>query len=61
MSTLRKEVFLGAPAKCGFPYGTNNSDSVVFENANFAGTKSQFQNDTFSKIMPLLERSKTKV
>ena len=29
-STLRKKVFSGAPVKCFSPYGSNNSDSVVF-------------------------------
>ena len=37
--TLRKKVFSGAPVKCIFLYGSNNSDFVVFSNADFAETK----------------------
>ena len=33
VSTLRKKVFSGAPVKCVFLYGSNNSDSVIFRNA----------------------------
>ena len=32
VSTLRKKVFSGAPVKCVFLYGSNNSDSVIFRN-----------------------------
>ena len=39
MSTLRKEVFSGAPVKRVFLYGSNNSDSVAFGNAGFAEIK----------------------
>ena len=39
MSTLRKKVFSGAPVKFVFLYGSNNSNSVVFGNANFAEIK----------------------
>ena len=37
--TLCKEVFSGAPVKCVFLYGSNNSDSVAFGNAGFAEIK----------------------
>ena len=33
VSTLRKKAFLGEPVKCFSLYGSNNLDSVVFENA----------------------------
>ena len=39
VSTLRKKVFLGAPVKCVFLYGSKNSDSVVFKNVGFAEIK----------------------
>ena len=39
VSTLRKEVFSGAPVKRVFLYGSNNSDSVAFGNACFAEIK----------------------
>ena len=39
VSTLRKKVFSGAPVKCFSLYGSNNSDSVVFENAAFGDIK----------------------
>ena len=32
MSALRKKVFPGAPVKCRFLYGLNNSDSVILGN-----------------------------
>ena len=41
MSTFRKKVFSEAPLKCFFLYSLNNSDSVVFENADFEGIKDQ--------------------
>ena len=35
LATLRKKVFSGAPVKCLFLYGSNNSDCVIFGNAAF--------------------------
>ena len=39
LSTLHKKVFLGAPVKWFFFYGSNKSDSVVFKNAAFREIK----------------------
>ena len=39
MRTLRKKVFSRAPVKCFSLYGSNNSDSVVFGNADFSEIK----------------------
>ena len=39
VSTLRKKVYLAAPVKDLFLYGSNNSDSVVFRNAGFGEIK----------------------
>ena len=53
VSTLRKKVYLAAPVKDLFLYGSNNSDSVVFRNAGFG--ESQFENNTFSIICFAME------
>ena len=39
VSTLRRKVFSGAPVKCFSIYGSNNSDSVVFEYVAFGEIK----------------------
>ena len=39
MCTLRKKVCSGAPVKCIFLCGSNNTDSVAFGNANFTEIK----------------------
>ena len=39
VSTLRKKVFSEAPVKCFSLYVSNNSDSVVFDNATFGEIK----------------------
>ena len=39
VSTFHKKVFSGAPVKCLFLYGSNNSDCVIFGNAAFGETK----------------------
>ena len=39
VSTLRKKVFSGAPVKCFSHCGSNNSDSVIFGNVDFAEIK----------------------
>ena len=39
VSTLRKNVFSGAPVKCIVLYGSNNSDSVTSENTVFGEIK----------------------
>ena len=35
VSTFHKKVFSGAPVKCSSVFGSNNSDSFLFENAAF--------------------------
>ena len=55
VSTLRKKVFSGALVKCFFPYSSNNSDSVVWENGGFGDQRSQCESDTFSIIFPPVE------
>ena len=39
VSTFHKKVFSGAPVKCLFLYGSNNSDCVISGNAAFGETK----------------------
>ena len=39
VSSLRKKIFLVAPVKCFFLYGSNNSDCVVFGNTIFRKIK----------------------
>ena len=35
LANLRRKLFSGAPVKCVFLYGSNNSDCVIFGNATF--------------------------
>ena len=51
MSTLRKKVFLGAPVKCFSLCGSNNLDSVVYENAATGEVK-----DHSFKTTPFLKK-----
>ena len=39
VSSLHKKVFSEAPVKCVFLYGSNNSDSAVFGNADYTEIK----------------------
>ena len=55
MSTLRKKVFSGAPVKCVFVYGSNNSDSIIFGNTAFGEIKDYSLNriDFFKNVLTM--------
>ena len=56
VTTLPKKIFLGAPVKCVFLYGSNNTDYVVLGFAEIEGHRL-----ITTTGMPVLKRSKITV
>ena len=56
VSTLLKKVFSGAPVKCVFLCGSNNSDSVVFRNAGWTTTLKKNCCERFVYVSTLLRK-----